>query len=374
MDSFRLFIRDAAMFLLPLVLVLVGSIYMLVRLGEFTKNETILTWHADGVSYRYGKNYIPSPTEVKDEILRAYPPDVIVIGDSRSSQFRKEFFKDEYRFFAWPQVGSVDDLHLYFDEFITDTTTAPDLVVLVVDHFFLLDRGIADRRRLAGDGIGKPRWLQIFSRVIGDMATGKLPLRIFAQDQVPYHAGAQAVINGVGFRNDGSLDYGNVKPNFEHEDHEDYQFKYYLRLTERGIGNLKQGDTPSDEALQVFEAFLQRARESNIHVVVILPPFAPTIYREMQRPENHYGYIPKAAARVASLTKKYGHAFGDFTNPEILSLPDTSFFDGIHQGEAANARILLEIARTDTTLATYLDEERLNDHLRDLGDARYLFP
>ena len=113
----------------------------------------------------------------------------------------------------------------------------------------------------------------------------------------------------------------------------------------------------------------------NIHIAIILPPFANTVYQEMQKPHYDYSYISKILPTLKPIADKYNYSIYDFTDPTVLRLTDSDFFDGIHWSEAATAKAILEISTVDGIFSNYIDNARLNKQLEQKDSkARYLFP
>lgn len=366
-------------FLLPLILLLSLVVTVHVRFNEFADPALMLESHQTKQPILYGKQYIPSKYDFKEAIIEKFSPEIISMGNSRSLQIREEFFKTEYSFYNFTDANNLRSLLKLLSEIKNGAKPKPKLLILVMGQMSLSPAASGDLPDVAEDGIGETKWLQILQSTVKDLISQKitLPNLFNPQPYPPYRLiGTRANVNHVGLRNDGSYSYGDIIPGHENPKHEDHQFKYSLRMIDRGLSNWKHAESPATSTLAVYEDFLNQADHMDIHVVTILPPYAPTNFAAMDF-NRDYAYIPEAVTKMQQIHRQYEHSFYDFTNPDTLGLSDADFFDGIHWSETANALALIEIAKTDHTLAEYLNLESLTTQTQVASKQdprpRYLF-
>lgn len=371
MNSFFL---KSLLFFSPLVIMAVLTITTLVSMGELVSEKKVVELHENQVPYLFGKNYYPSQIDFKSLILKEMQPDIVSMGNSRSLQVRQPFFKSDYSFLNYSHVGGIKDLTDFLFFAGQNLSQTPQLMVVILDQRLLLDQDQYEPA-LVNDGQGEVLWLQLLTDLTKDIVTGKVPILLATSNNSQSDItliGARAVVKHAGFRNDGSYNYGDVVTGYEDHRHEDYNFSYSLRMIKRGLANWKHAQEPLPFTLEEYERFLKQAERQNVHVVTIFPPYAPTNYRAMDF-EKDYSYIPIAAEELAMINKNFSHTFQDFTNPGVLDLQDSDFFDGIHWSETANAIALLKAAESDQVLRKYLDGDKLTEILSSMGKTRSRF-
>jgi hypothetical protein len=126
-----------------------------------------------------------------------------------------------------------------------------------------------------------------------------------------------------------------------------------LSVIQTGGIRFEYGDRVSPGRLQQFHKVLDFCREKNIHLVVFLPPIAPTIYQKMQSMPKEYAFITELRNYLRTLPLE----FYDFHDVSAVSNLDCEFFDGFHCGDVLYQKILLAMVKKNphSALKKYLN-------------------
>jgi hypothetical protein len=135
-------------------------------------------------------------------------------------------------------------------------------------------------------------------------------------------------------------------------------FEPTVRILENGYGRLKYGDIFDPDHFRNFINLLQDVRSLGSDVAVFFPPFPHRVYSVLKRNQNHEYMRELRAAFI-----KEGISFMDFSDISSFGGNDCEFIDGIHGGEIAYIRILLEMAKSTSSVSRYIDEESLKNKL-----------
>ena len=180
-------------------------------------------------------------------------------------------------------------------------------------------------------------------------------------DAVVKKIGLNALVNNNGFRNDGSYYYGKIieerlkskDPIFTDEfDKIRNQDKLYK--IDAGV---------NIEAVARVEDFLKKSRARGVHVVGFMPPYAPSVYDKLKVRRENYGYIFKLEPILNPLFEKYGFHLFNFSDASVVGSSDEEMIDGIHGSEKIDLRLLIEMAKTETVLSSYMDIDYLKKKL-----------
>ncbi|HFQ15794.1 MAG TPA: hypothetical protein ENK41_05505 [Rhodobacteraceae bacterium] len=131
----------------------------------------------------------------------------------------------------------------------------------------------------------------------------------------------------------------------------DYRFSASLPLIRKSKKSFRHGQDYDAGRVRRFISAIKAAERRGMTIIMFFPPLAPTITRAMA--DSHgYAYIGKAVAAL----KRAGLKIHDFRNPDRVNASDCEFYDGFHQGDAVQARIIAQIARREPLLKKVLDE------------------
>jgi len=351
----RTFTFHIIFFLAPLIISVLFITYLLWSLGEFKTIDEVTGLHQTNQSYLLGKKYIPFATDPKFEILRHTSPTITTLGNSRVLQVKKEFFKDQYSFYNLGQTNSIGGLTTNLERIIKITDTPPQLIIVALEQSYFIQSDHTTAANISNEGVGETNWLVIYTNVVRDLVHRKISLENIYNAQSTYVIGAEAALLNAGYREDGSRKYSDTYPDHTHPLHEDFEFSDTKRRILQNINLFSQAVHVNPERLDELDAFLKLAKESNIEVVLFFPPYAPSVYAFMQKPEFSYAYQREAADAIRNLTQKYTYAFDDFSDPTSLNLSDQDFYDGFHPKEQVLRSILLRLSSLSPALEDAMD-------------------
>jgi hypothetical protein len=131
----------------------------------------------------------------------------------------------------------------------------------------------------------------------------------------------------------------------------DYRFSDALPLIRKSKKSFRHAQNPDSGRLRRFIDGIKTAERKGMTIIMFFAPLAPTVNRAMAESRG-YGYIDKAVAAL----KKAGLKIHDYRNPASVNANDCEFYDGFHQGDAVQARIIAKIARSEPLLKKVLNE------------------
>ncbi len=383
------FCKTSFLFLsIPGAVFLIG-VGMLFLLGEFISVPDAAEHANTGKPFIYSKAYMPNEVAyLRRQLFQNTSPEAAAIGNSRVMQIRSEFFNPDVRFInmGGPSEG-IDTLGRGLPSarrFLAWLPADSKLQLLIV----ALDQG-----DLEGDpDTPEEHYAHYFERervlpsnvphavltLFKDFLKGKFSTADVFYDgnrggHFEYGVSARALKNG--FRNDGSYNNGMELGNADNAAWAEYGFK-------QSLGNVKNGTglsfahnrgLLSEQAHHEAEQLIAYANNRNIHLVVYLPPYPPSIFNAMEA-SGKYTYMRPQSDQLVKIFAGSGHTFFDATDPHKLGLTDDMFLDGNHTAERADAMVLERIAEQDVILREFLDVPGLADALQESEDPRVLFP
>ena len=272
-------------------------------------------------------------------------------------------------------MSNINTMSQFLDSLNVDY--APKVIIVGLEQSYFLEKGSSLGKQFATDGIGKVDSLRAITRVIRDLLQQKIPLStIRLHESAISFVGIRANVLRSGFRNDGSMNYGGIVPDYRHPDHEDHLFHDSFERIEKGCSLFEYGQQPLERSLDDLNLFLQKAHDMDIHIVGFLPPYAPTVYKKMEEYPTEYSYMNYLDQDILEIFEQYEHSFFDFTDPKEYGFNDLQFIDGYHGSEVIYGIITRHIATEDSVFADYVDSASITNvlELKLEDDDKYLFP
>lgn len=287
-------------------------------------------------------------------LYRAYKPEVIALGSSRMLQYRGLYFRGHYLNMGSSLREIATGEHILAAML---KTHRPKLILLGVDYWWFND-SIEKPGRTQSP---KPRMLELdigkLLQPYAWMREGKLDAARFLARLNPFlrsdhcRIGVSALEEASGFGPDGSYYYTGTVTGAKHNVY-DRGFGDTLKEMHKGRSRLRHGTQVNPAHVAMFRNFVDEMNKAGIKVVLILPPHAPRIAREMRQMGNAYAYIGDMHQKLDDAGLRYH----DFHDPSSLGATDCEFYDGSHAGDIVAARVLRQLAQdSDTGLAPYLD-------------------
>jgi hypothetical protein len=369
------------MFATPVVFYLTATLGIGVWAGEFTPLSQVAQAQLRHSPVLFGRAYRDQYFAYKLISTQMRRPEVLITGSSRVMQFRSELLNRAPGHFY--NAGGAIQKTEEIDQFLhhLDEAHLPKILILGLDEPWFntkTSEGFSARRGLAQiDEEGKAgfaRAMNASSYIWKDLAANKIPLSALIAHIDPYTRcyaiGLNAMVNGRGFRNDGSYQYMNyllAPPSIG------IRLATGLEHLAKDLDHLASGDRVSDSSLSSVEEVLQFSKAHNIRVFAFTPPYAPTIVEKMNAGGRHT-YLQVLAQRLTVLFKKYGYAYIDAFDLRSLGVTDDDMVDAYHGSEFVMLRIYRQLYDLEPgTLSQYSDSEFLDQRIAEKRSPFSLF-
>lgn len=346
------------LFLLPFAPLLGFPFYVLFVSGELTPVEKVIEEQASGTkSFLFGLAYSNPDKYYKFHGALAKHPDILVLGTSRVMQLRSEFFKKSFAMYnAGGGVAKIKHFKHFLDKLPSDGK--PQLVIVGMDQYFfnanwdvLLEDDIEQQLTMRDNAfiVFTGAW----QRVYGDYYHKKYFLSGLREPAGDIQKlGLNAVVNGNGFRNDGSYYYGQTIHDRTRSKTRQEKLDLGFKQIHEGIEWYTHGKEISSGAVRELRAFLEECRKRHIYVIGFLPPFAHQIYMKLKSmPE--YRYMERLMPALSPVFKHYGFALYDFSDLASVGASDLEIVDSFHGSEKAYLRLFIKMAETNAVLKRY---------------------
>ncbi len=269
-------------------------------------------------------------------------PEVVAVGSSRVLQFRAGMLTEAPAAFynAGGPAWQLDQVESFMD----GLTTTPTILILGLDYpWFNAAYPDADLTPPMNDFV---RLFAVNRSVAQALIHGRTyDLAAVLRRDDPGSGGRalglRAIVDGHGFRTDGSEQYGDFL--IARHLYQPTERERHMRWMENGEDMYVFGDSVDDAALAQLEGILQTAKARGITVVGVLPPYAPALYAGMQARGNHT-YMEVAATRLQGLFGAYGFPFFNYSDGALFG-SDDDFYDGWHGSERVYLRLFIQIAQ-----------------------------
>lgn len=363
------FILQILIFLIPLFLVLLPPSWYLYTMKEnfFDLEKLITNPHPDNylIGYTYNeKNY----KFLKWKNINSKPKvEIWSLSSSRAMQFRSEMFDTSF-YNAGFTVGRINE----FLPFIKSINKSkyPDVQIVTLDTWMFNAK--YDK---VDDIIDETKWANSFKiypsfttlkKAWGDLIKNKLDQNKIYSSNGFLRIGYNAVYKNSGFRNDGSFYYGNQIHKLITNDptRSDYNFKSTFTKIDQGIDRFEYGKKPNPKAFVALEKFLHFCKKNSINVVLVLPPFADSVFTKMLSGGN-YKYFQDFFEKCNSIAEENGFEFYNFTSPTAIKSKDNEFIDGFHGSEKVYLKMLIKMLGTESILNKKTNIDRLQKDLNN---------
>ena len=347
------FILKIVLFSILLVLFIAPSFLILKFSGEnykdlktvVKKNENFL------IGYAYQENnygYLKWLSIVENK-----KNEIIVLGSSRVLSFRKEMFQSSF-YNAGYTIHSIGDFKVFLESLPEDKY--PSYLIIGLDQWMF------NINWNSGVVKGRPKysWANSFSKypkpnihfsVYKDLIKGKYGLNVITNNSLTNKIGLNALVSNTGFRNDGSILYGQQISKLINNDStaNDYKFNNTFDRVKNGNNRFQFGGSINDMAINELIKLLSFCKNSNINVIGFVPPFANSVYNEMIN-SNNYFYINDLEKRLSKIFNEYDYEFYNYPSGNYCNSNDNEFIDGFHGGDLVYANILIDMLKKQSIL------------------------
>jgi hypothetical protein len=316
------------------------------------------------VGYAYNEN---NYKYLKWKAVDANPRhDVLAVGSSRVLQFRKDMFTSSFYNAGYTITGMND-----FVPFMKSLPKEkyPKYLLMNLDQWMFNaaydDLAVINSPETWSQSFTVKPSAGILVSVWKDIWAGKYGVVIPKKNDGFNRVGLNANVNDRGFRNDGSMYYGNQVPKLLSNDRtaNDYAYADTFSRIDRGDKRFEYGDTINEKALKELDNLLKFCRENNIFVVAFLPPFADKVNEKMAETDR-YKYVGQIYSRALPSFQKYGFELYDFTTLKDFGANDGETLDGFHGAESAYAKILIKMLEQNSVLKNTTSLQKLKADLQ----------
>lgn len=303
------------------------------------------------------------------EVTSKPKQNILALGSSRILQFRANMFESSF-YNAGYTVSSISE----FVPFLKSIPKSkyPEILIVNLDQWMfnkksdaLKDRSLVDKWK---NSYKRNASVTTLKNVWQDLLTGKygyLSLLNKSGEERLEIIGLNASVHDKGFRNDGSMFYGDQVTKLINNDSTANDYHYndtYKRIVE-GNNRFEYGSEVNPKALFELDNFLKFCASNKIYVVAFLPPYANKVYESMKQSGN-YTYISKIYPASISIFRKYGFELWDMTILSEYGSDDRETIDGFHGGEVTYQKILIDMIENNSRLKAYTCLTKLQSDLQ----------
>ncbi|PSK94458.1 hypothetical protein [Taibaiella chishuiensis] len=348
-------------FVLPVLVVLLIPTIILRATGENFKPIDQLS--LSGAKYIIGySNNENNYSYLKWHVAADGPKNtVMALGSSRVMEFRAKMFDVPFYNLGWAATSLT-----HFQPFLESLPEEkyPQYLIIGLDQWYFNKN--TDSLR---DIPSKEKWknsftyfsqASIYRGIYSNLLHRKLKLSMLKQRDGVQRIGLNAVMNNVGFLNDGSMYYGDELTKLLNGDPASFDYKFHLTYDRINSGNRKfeYGSTLNPEAFVILERLLSYCKAHNIKVIAFLAPFSDEIYHYMEQSGN-YSYIPKIYPAIKPVFERYNSELYDFTTVSSVNSNDQEVVDGLHGGELTYLKLVIKMLEKGSELNKVTNLDRL---------------
>ena len=315
---------------LPIASIFIPYYFLALSVGEINIDRVIdkqlETSERNNVLFRSGLNQFAFPYKTK--LMKRVKPEIVVLGSSRSTQVRQQFFQKEFINLggAIQGVTDIEDYVIFLD----DNLLKPDLSILFIDPWWF-NEVVSENGGM--HQLDYPNGVSIdhlFESLQLLKKGNWINLAFQSNNQ-----GIAAILTEEGYGPDGSNNYGKyVTKNGRKTD---VQFKgTIMRIKNKKYAfQLINNPTP-DLVMRACSAIKSINRRTN-NLILVAPPFAPTVWSNISN-NSELSYIGEV---YHELEQCLGLKIHNYMDNNISD--DCEFLDGFHGGDTTYARIILDI-------------------------------
>lgn len=290
--------------------------------------------------------------------------DVLSIGSSRVTQFREKMFSSRFYNSSFT-VFRISEFIPYLN--CITPNKYPQHVIIGLDQWMFTDNFSDEFSHILPASYWTQEYIDYpnnttYTKVYKDILRGKYNLNILFPDTSIMKVGINARVNNFGIRNDGSLSYGRKIDKFYEQD--TINFFYAITKIENNEDLFGWTHSVYSQSLNELFHILDFCHKRKIDVTGFCPPFTDTIYNMMIESGN-YQYLDKLPVKLDSIFKIFDYEFFNYPTASSCNSNDLEFIDGFHGSEVSYARLLLDMLSKGSKLNELVDQQRLNDDLKN---------
>lgn len=360
------FLKITVLFLLPFVLFYGLLAMVLQSSGETVALDQVVEATVDGSLVLYGSGYHENFQAYKYRVASRLGAQLLVMGTSRSMQFRSGFFKTDRFYNIGGGVKNAAEYLRFLQAMPVESL--PKTVLVVLDQNMFNETWATGNPTSGLALTDLPVKKDILLRLGNSYGDGRFSILKNLKAR-PGVYGMAAATRGSGFASDGSYRYGTAA--LENLTQPESNFATTYRQIDFSQLRFAWGDVPRSQELEEIDRLLSFCAENGIQAVGMLPPFAPTVWERMMATGN-YGYLEQLPAALQQVFAGYGFDCCDYSY-----LPDSTavqYIDGFHGGDEIYAGIALDLAARSEVLAPLIDTDAIRALLAQPHDNPRVLP
>ncbi|UPT71373.1 MAG: hypothetical protein M0D53_02955 [Flavobacterium sp. JAD_PAG50586_2] len=278
--------------------------------------------------------------------------EVIALGSSRVLQFRENMFETSF-YNAGYTISGVADFVPFLKTIPKEKH--PKYLIIGLDQW-MFNKNWDEIKTIKNASFWKEAFrknpdIKTIFKTWQDLLASKYSLNMSNHKNKIQLIGLNACVNNLGFRNDGSMQYGiDIEKKIANDTTaNDYNFKdTFSRIEDERI-QFKYGNSINPKAISELEKLLTYCKNNQIHVVAFFPPFADAVNKKMNDSKK-FGYRDHLYQRCNPLFKKYSFELYDYSSLKTINSNDSEVIDGFHGSEMTYAKMLLNILNSGSRL------------------------
>ncbi len=369
-----LFLRKIILFSLPLSLLFVFPALVVYFGREYVSASDVVE-----IQKKFPKtlmSFAYNPTSFvpyKIALVQDKNPTIVALGTSRVFQIRKEFFIDPDSFANAGGAGrSLDDITYFVQQLPSDTKVK--VIILGLDNETLFEKFESKHFR-----VEEPFAVRSFDmialtsrRMYLDYLAHKFNLsQLRHASASTTNVGLVALINGDGFRPDGSYKYTQSESNQRLQ--EDVQADIQKTVKELQVKSLQSEDPRYKELatnMQKLSVVLDMCKKRGITVIGFTPPYPKAIYNSMiDKGGFEKDLLVTVPLQLQTLFSEHGDQFFDLSLVDTFKGNEHEFVDAVHGSDVMYLRMMIYMASNSSTLKGLVDVEHLKKMLANTQGA-----
>ena len=364
----RTFCKRLVVFFGPFLAVAVLATSVLIGTGEMIPVRFVAWLQTFNRPFVFLPKFSDHIYKLKQEAIRLRKPQILVLGSSRSNQWRSAMFQPEKFYNGGNAIYLMRDFSRILEQF---GDYAPRVINFSIDYFTFTDAWEEVYKGQSRDDIGalgSAECIKILSSLASEIVVDPKSLLPFRTDGIygVYAMGLYATQTGTGARIDGSYQYGHAIRGFPQIS------------VQSAVDSIRQGSQwpvlpgshLGERQRQELQRFASLAKAKGISLIGITMPFAPEVVRALDESPRHEVWRNFLSDETRKWLQDIGILYFDFTRLERFGGKRDEFVDPFHPSEPAYIRMLLTMLGNPKVRSVFpkMDADDLKNHLR--GSSR----
>lgn len=350
------FLLTLFLFFAPLTFIWIFPLYVYWEGHEFVSIDRVIETQSGPRQLLFGLAYSNVDRAYKFRLTAERKPEIIVLGNSRVMELRKEFFLEPEKFInAGGAAASLQDAVLFVGALPKDNLPRVLILGLYPGYFQPQEPGIVDEGTLAFRlrSFFAVQWRQVYI----DYFSGKFTLSQLSLSKNSHFVGLSALVSREGYLNDGSYFYGRVVD-------DPLRVSALDAAEEIGVSNINKRVVSTttnmalpEENFRALEILLELCKDKNVYVIGFIPPDRYAVTRKVVSP--YVRLVSVIAPRARDTLGRSGFPLFDYTGSYTAGVEGTEFIDADHPSDKADLRLLIDMAMHDDILAGHVNISHL---------------